>query len=127
MALYKLSESVRLVPYYADMLGGVAVPNDDGELDRDELMLDNSGRPRVFNMPVGGLKALVYTEAGDLDSLDEEKREEYDRIVYSPFPQHWEQLEKRKLSNLDGEYSAAKKLEPKKAASRGRAAQEKSE
>jgi hypothetical protein len=124
MAAYKLSESVRMVPYFANLTGGLAGPNDE------QLMLGENGQPRVYNLPVGGRKTLVYTEKGDLDGFSEKDLEEYDLVVYSPFPRNYEGLEDIKFNSISGEYSAVEKLgngseeKKQKAAPRGRASQQ---
>jgi hypothetical protein len=118
MAAYKLSQSVRLVPYFANLTGGLAGPDDE------QLMLGENGQPRVYMLPTAGRKTLVYTEKGDLDGFSEEDLEEYDLVVYSPFPRNYEGLEDVKFTNIRGEYSAVEKLDSgeKKSASRKRQA-----
>jgi hypothetical protein len=118
MAAYKLSQSVRLVPYFANLTGGLAGPDDE------QLMLGENGQPRVYMLPTAGRKTLVYTEKGDLDGFSEEDLEEYDLVVYSPFPRNYDGLEDVKFTNISGEYSAVEKLGSgeKKSASRKRQA-----
>jgi hypothetical protein len=111
MAAYRLSESVRLAPYYADQLGAPIRPDEDGNIpEKGDFFLAENGQARVFNMPMSP-GSIVYTDPGDLAQLSDEDKESAPRVLYSPFPQVYENLSEKTLSNLSGEYQAVEKLD----------------
>lgn len=111
MAAYKLSGSVRLAPYYADQLGAPVKPDKDGNVpDRQDMFLAENGQARVFQMPMAP-GSIVYTEPSDLASLSDEDKEKAPRVLYSPFPQVYESLAEKTLTDITGEYKAVEKLE----------------